>query len=147
MWELQKDGIPVTLITDNMAGHLMKMGKINKVVTGADRVAANGDAANKIGTYSVAVLADRHHAPFFIAAPLSTIDRETESGDDIPIEDRKQLYEITHVLGTRIVPPDTHVIYPAFDVTPAPLIKALFTEAGVAEPPNKETVAALFAKK
>ena len=146
-WELMKDDIPVTLITDNMAGHLMKMGKIDKVVTGSDRVAANGDAANKIGTYSVAVLADRHEIPFFIAAPLSTIDLETETGDEIPIEDRKQLYEITHVLGTQIVPDNTKVIYPAFDVTPRDLIKALFTEAGVAEPPSKETIAELFKKK
>jgi methylthioribose-1-phosphate isomerase len=146
VWELQKDDIPVTLITDNMAGHLMKLGKIDKVVTGSDRVAANGDAANKIGTYSVAVLADRHQIPFFIAAPLSTIDRECPTGDDIPIEDRKQLYEITHVLGTRIVPENTRVIYPAFDVTPNSLIQALFTEAGVAEPPGVETVAELFKK-
>jgi methylthioribose-1-phosphate isomerase len=146
VWELMKDSIPVTLITDNMAGHLMKLGKIDKVVTGSDRVAANGDAANKIGTYSVAVLADRHDIPFFIAAPLSTIDRECPTGDDIPIEDRKQLYEITHVLGTRIVPDNTRVIYPAFDVTPNSLIQALFTEAGVAEPPSVDTIADLFAK-
>lgn len=144
VWELMKDNIPVTMITDNMAGHLMKMGKIDKVVTGSDRVAANGDAANKIGTYSVAVLADRHQVPFFIAAPLSTIDRKCPHGDDIPIEQRVHLNEITHVLGTRIVPEGTKVIYPAFDVTPRELIQALFTEAGVAEPPNPETVAALF---
>jgi len=147
VWELMKDDIPVTLITDNMAGHLMKIGKIHKVVTGADRVAANGDAANKIGTYPVAVLADRHEVPFFIAAPLSTIDLETETGDDIPIEDRKHLYEITHVQGRRIVPEKAKVVYPAFDVTPAELIKALFTEAGVAEPPSKETIAELFGGK
>lgn len=146
VWELQKDGIPVTMITDNMAGHLMKMGRINKVVTGADRVAANGDAANKIGTYSVAVLADRHKVPFFIAAPLSTIDLQTKTGDDIPIEQRVHLNEITHVLGTRIVPENTKVIYPAFDVTPAELIKALFTEKGVAEPPSKESIKKLFEK-
>jgi len=144
VWELHKDGIPVTLITDNMAGHLMKTGRIDKVVTGSDRVAANGDAANKIGTYPVAVLADRHNLPFFIAAPLSTIDLECPSGDDIPIEDRKQLYEVTHVLGTRIVPEGTRVAYPAFDVTPASLIQALFTEAGVAEPPSRRAIAELF---
>jgi methylthioribose-1-phosphate isomerase len=144
VWELMKDDIPVTLITDNMAGHLMKLGKIAKAVTGADRVAANGDAANKIGTYSVAVLAKRHAVPFFIAAPLSTIDLNTATGDDIPIEDRKQTYEVTHVLGVQIVPDHTRVLYPAFDVTPASLITALFTEAGVAEPPNVETVASLF---
>jgi len=125
---------------------LMKLGRIQKVVTGSDRVAANGDAANKIGTYSVAVLAERHEIPFFIAAPLSTIDLDCPSGDDIPIEDRVHLKEITHVLGTRIVPEGAKVIYPAFDVTPASLIQALFTEAGVAEPPSKETVAALFKK-
>ena len=147
VWELMQDNIPVTLITDNMAGHLMKMGHVNKVITGADRVAANGDAANKIGTYSVAVLADRHRVPFFIAAPLSTIDLMTATGDGIPIEDRKQLDEITHVLGTRIVPENTRVIYPAFDVTPAGLIRALFTEAGVAEPPTVKTVGELFRKK
>jgi methylthioribose-1-phosphate isomerase len=147
VWELMQDSIPVTLITDNMAGHLMKMGRINKVITGADRVAANGDAANKIGTYSVAVLADRHRVPFFIAAPLSTIDLETATGDDIPIEDRKHVNEITHVLGTRIVPENTRVLYPAFDVTPAGLIRALFTEAGVAEPPTVKTVRELFGKK
>jgi methylthioribose-1-phosphate isomerase len=146
VWELMKDNIPVTLITDNMAGHLMKLGKINKVITGADRVAANGDAANKIGTYSVAVLAKRHSVPFFIAAPLSTIDLATKTGDDIPIEDRKQTYEITHVLGTQIVPNNTRVLYPAFDVTPASFITALFTEAGVAEPPDGESVGALFEK-
>jgi methylthioribose-1-phosphate isomerase len=147
VWELMQDQIPVTLITDNMAGHLMKMGRVNKAITGADRVARNGDAANKIGTYSVAVLADRHRVPFFIAAPLSTIDLETATGDDIPIEDRKHVNEITHVLGTRIVPENTRVIYPAFDVTPAGLIRALFTEAGVAEPPTKRTIAKLFDKK
>jgi methylthioribose-1-phosphate isomerase len=146
VWELMKDQIPVTLITDNMAGHLMKLGRVNKVVTGADRVAKNGDAANKIGTYSVAVLADRHRVPFFIAAPLSTIDLSCPCGDDIPIEDRKQLYEVTHVLGTRIVPEGTKVLYPAFDVTPATLITALFTEAGVAEPPTAASVGALFNK-
>jgi methylthioribose-1-phosphate isomerase len=147
VWELMQDNIPVTLITDNMAGHLMKMGHINKVITGADRVARNGDAANKIGTYSVAVLADRHRVPFFIAAPLSTIDLETATGDDIPIEDRKHVSEITHVLGRRIVPENTRVAYPAFDVTPAGLIRALFTEAGVAEPPTVKTVSELFRKK
>ncbi len=145
VWELQKDDIPVTLITDNMAGHLMKTHRINKVVTGADRVAANGDAANKIGTYSVAVLADRHGLPFFIAAPLSTIDLETPTGDDIPIEERTPT-EITHVLGTRIVPENTKVCHPAFDVTPAALIKALFTEAGVAEPPGRDAIAELFSR-
>ncbi len=145
VWELMKDDIPVTLITDNMAGHLMKMGRINKVVTGADRVAHNGDAANKIGTYSVAVLANRHEVPFFIAAPLSTVDRDTPTGDQIPIEERTPT-EITHVLGTRIVPEGTKVFHPAFDVTPAELIKALFTEAGVAEPPSVKNIDALFQK-
>ncbi|MFO8055981.1 MAG: S-methyl-5-thioribose-1-phosphate isomerase [bacterium] len=144
-WELMKDNIPVTLITDNMAGHLMKKGKIQKVVTGADRVAANGDAANKIGTYSVAVLAERHNVPFYVAAPLSTIDLKTGSGDDIPIEERTP-YEVTHVLGKQVVPDNCRVAHPAFDVTPANLIHALFTEAGVAEPPGLETIAALFKK-
>jgi len=144
-WELMKDNIPVTLITDNMAGHLMKQGKIDRVVTGADRVAANGDAANKIGTYSVAVLAQRHNVPFYIAAPLSTIDLKTRSGDDIPIEERTP-YEVTHVLGKQIVPDHCQIAHPAFDVTPAELIRALFTEAGVAGPPSTETIAELFRK-
>ncbi len=144
-WELMKDNIPVTLITDNMAGHLMKLGKISRVVTGADRVAANGDAANKIGTYSVAVLAQRHNVPFYIAAPLSTIDLKTRSGDDIPIEERTPR-EVTHVLGKQVVPDNCPVAHPAFDVTPAGLIHALFTEAGVAEPPATDTIAELFRK-
>lgn len=144
-WELMKDNIPVTLISDNMAGHLMKQGRINKVITGADRVATNGDAANKIGTYTVAVLADRHRLPFFIAAPLSTIDLECPSGEQIPIEERDPR-EVTHVFGVQVAPDSIRVCNPAFDVTPACLIRGLFTEAGVAEPPNRETIAALFKK-
>jgi len=145
-WELMQDNIPVTLISDNMAGHFMKLGRIQKVITGADRVAKNGDAANKIGTYSVAVLAQRHHIPFFIAAPLSTIDLNCPSGDQIPIEERDPK-EVTHVFGVPVAPAGVNVLNPAFDVTPAELIQALFTEAGVAEPPNVDTIASLFQKK
>jgi methylthioribose-1-phosphate isomerase len=142
-WELMKDNIPVTLITDNMAGLFMKQGRIDCVVVGADRVAANGDAANKIGTYSVAVLAEKHRLPFYVAAPLSTIDLDCPDGDQIPIEQRDP-NEVACLFGTRIAPADCCILNPAFDVTPAPLIRALFTEAGVAEPPNNSTIAALF---
>jgi len=142
-WELMGEDIPVTLITDGMAAMLMKAGKINSVMTGADRVAANGDAANKIGTYSHAINAKVHDLPFFIVAPLSTIDRATASGDGIPIEERDPS-EVAGFRDVRIAPEGVDVYNPAFDVTPAQLIKALVTDAGVAEPPNPETIAALF---
>jgi methylthioribose-1-phosphate isomerase len=142
-WELQRDHIPVTLITDNMAGYFMQAGKIDLVIVGADRIAANGDTANKIGTYSVAVLAKEHQIPFYIAAPLSTIDRATATGADIPIEQRHG-DEIRLVGTQRIAAPDIEVANPAFDVTPARYIRGIITEAGVAMPPNVATIAALF---
>ncbi|MBF0284856.1 MAG: S-methyl-5-thioribose-1-phosphate isomerase [Magnetococcales bacterium] len=142
-WELMRDGFDVTLVTDNMVGHLMKHGEVDAVVVGADRIAANGDAANKIGTYTVAVLAQRHGLPFFVAAPLSTIDRATPTGAHIPIEERSA-EEITVIAGQRIAPEGVKVRYPAFDVTPAELITAIVTEAGAAFPPNVATIARLF---
>lgn len=129
-WELQKDGIDVTVITDNMAGHLMKGGGIDAVVVGADRIAANGDVANKIGTYMVAVLADRHSIPFYVAAPLSTIDLNVKTGAEIPIEERTPL-EVTHLAGKRVTPEGVKVKNPAFDVTPSELVTAIITEEGV----------------
>lgn len=138
-WELQKDDIPVTLITDNMAGHIMKQGKIDVVVVGADRIAANGDAANKIGTYMVAVLAQRHNIPFYVAAPLSTVDLECASGADIPIEEREST-EVTHSGGRRIAPDNIMVLNPAFDVTPNELISAIITDRGIARAPFSESL-------
>jgi methylthioribose-1-phosphate isomerase len=143
-WELQRDQIPVTLITDNMAGYFMQAGKIDLVIVGADRIAANGDTANKIGTYSLAVLAREHNIPLYVAAPLSTIDRATATGADIPIEQRHG-DEIRLVGAQRIVSPDVEVANPAFDVTPARYIRGIITEVGVAMPPNQETLATLFA--
>ncbi len=142
-WELQRDDIPVTLITDNMAGYFMAQGRIDLVIVGADRVAANGDVANKIGTYSVAILAKEHGIPFYVAAPLSTIDRSIAAGVDIPIEQRHG-DEIRMVGSQRIATADIQVENPAFDVTPARYIRGLITESGVASPPNRETIAALF---
>ncbi|MGQ9898164.1 MAG: S-methyl-5-thioribose-1-phosphate isomerase [Acidobacteriota bacterium] len=133
-WELMRDGIPVTLICDNMAGHFMKLGRITCVVVGADRIAANGDTANKIGTYMVAVLAWRHHIPFYVAAPVSTLDLRLETGNDIPIEDRAA-QEVTHIASVPIAPSGVAVANPAFDVTPHDLITAIVTERGVASPP------------
>lgn len=133
-WELSKDNIDVTLITDNMAGYLMSLGKINKVVVGADRIAANGDTANKIGTYSVAVLAKNHHIPFYVAAPVSTIDFSLTDGSQIPIEQRQNI-EVEQVFGKRIAPKGIKVLNPAFDVTPAKLISAIITEKGVIKQP------------
>ncbi|MBI5814432.1 MAG: S-methyl-5-thioribose-1-phosphate isomerase [Nitrospinae bacterium] len=134
-WELVKEEIPVTLISDNMAGHCMKLGKVQKVVVGADRIASNGDTANKIGTYTVAVLAARHKIPFYIAAPMSTIDFTKKTGDEIPIEERDPR-EVTHVIGkVSISTEGIHVYNPAFDVTPAELITGIITEKGVAYPP------------
>lgn len=145
-WELMKEGIPAVLITDNMAASLMKQGKIRKVITGADRIAANGDAANKIGTYGVAVLAEAHGIPFFIAAPLSTVDPETPDGDAIPIEERDPS-EVTALAGRRIAPEGIAVCNPAFDVTPARLIAAIVTEAGIARPPYEQALASLRASR
>ena len=133
-WELMQDQIPVTLITDNMAGSLMRQGKIHLCVVGADRIAANGDVANKIGTYSVAVLAKAHDIPFYVAAPYSTIDLKTKSGADIPIEQRNP-HEVTTIHGSHpIAPKDVPVYNPAFDVTPAELITGIITERGVFKP-------------
>jgi methylthioribose-1-phosphate isomerase len=129
-WELHKGGIPLTLITDNMVGHFLKTGKVGAIVTGADRIAANGDTANKIGTYQIAVLAKENSVPFYIAAPVSTFDLSIPDGDHIPIEERSAS-EVTHLQGVRIAP-DVHAAHPAFDVTPARYIAAIFTERGVA---------------
>lgn len=139
-WEMLQEGIPVTLITDNMAGYLMAQGKVDLVIVGADRIAANGDTANKIGTYSVAVLAKEHGIPFYVAAPMSTIDFGISSGSEIPIEFRDQ-QEVTHFAGVRVAPEGVEVWNPAFDVTPAPLIKAIITDLGVAYPPYNATLA------
>ena len=145
VWELQQDGIPTTLITDSMAGHFMKAGRIGCVVVGADRIAANGDVANKMGTYSVAVLAKENGVPFFVAAPVSTLDLTLESGDEIPIEQRTAA-EVTHVFGHAVAPEGTAVQNPAFDVTPARYVTAIITEKGVAQVPYEEALRALVAK-
>ena len=139
VWELQQDHIPATLITDNMAGHFLKSGRIGCVVVGADRIAANGDVANKIGTYSVAVLAKENGVPFFVAAPVSTLDLTLASGDQIPIERRPDA-EVTHVFGTAVAPEGTHVENPAFDVTPNRYVTAIITERGVARAPYEESL-------
>jgi methylthioribose-1-phosphate isomerase len=141
-WELKKDGIPVTLITDGMAGHFMKQGTVSCVIVGTDRTAANGDVANKIGTYSLAVLAHRHHIPFYVAAPISSIDLKCRHGDDIPIEERAAR-ELTHVGDRQIAPSGVRVANPAFDVTPHALVTAIVTERGVARPPYNRSLARL----
>ena len=138
-WELAKDNIPVTVITDNMAGHVMKSGKINAVVVGADRIAANGDAANKIGTYMVAVLARKHEIPFYVAAPISTLDLSLKTGEEIPIEERDGR-EITHIGSSQLGPEGVEVHNPAFDVTPADLITAIITDKGIARAPYLESL-------
>jgi methylthioribose-1-phosphate isomerase len=138
-WELKQAGIDVTLVCDNMAGWLMKEGKINSVMTGADRIAANGDTANKIGTYSLSVLAKEHGIPFYIAAPSSTFDLGISSGEDIPIEQRPS-EEITTFAENRIAPDEVNVYNPAFDVTAAPLITAIITERGIIEKPNTDKI-------
>ncbi len=143
-WELMQDNIPVTLIADNAAGLLMRRGAIDAVIVGADRVAANGDVANKIGTYSVAVLARRHGIPFYVAAPLSTIDLNTASGDDIPIEERAAS-EVTGYGETQWAPTGVAVKNPVFDVTPAELVSALITERGVVFAPDFEKIRLLLA--
>jgi methylthioribose-1-phosphate isomerase len=141
-WELLRDGIPTTLIADNMAGHLMARGEINAVVVGADRIAANGDVANKIGTYTVAVLAKEHSIPFYVVAPVSTFDLATATGAGIPIEERPA-DEVTHVAGRRVAPEGVGVRNPAFDVTPHRYVTAIVCEGGVARPPFGESLRAL----
>jgi methylthioribose-1-phosphate isomerase len=140
-WELHKGGIPLTLITDNMVGHFLKTGKVCAIVTGADRIASNGDTANKIGTYQIAVLAKENNVPFYIAAPISTLDLAIPDGEHIPIEERS-VDEVTHFQGVRIAP-DVHAAHPAFDVTPARYITAIFTERGVARAPFTDSLRAL----
>lgn len=142
-WELHRGGIPLTLITDNMVGHFLKSGKVGAIVTGADRIAANGDSANKIGTYQIAVLAKENNVPFYIAAPISTLDLSIPDGEHIPIEERSAA-EVTHLQGVRIAP-DVPAAHPAFDVTPARYIRAIFTERGVAQPPYAESLRSLAA--
>ena len=138
-WELMKDGIPTTVISDNMAGAMMKQGKIGAIVVGADRIAANGDVANKIGTYTVAVLAKEHGIPFYVAAPFSTIDLATPDGSKIPIEQRNER-EVTHIAGRQMVPEGVGVENPAFDVTPAKYVTAIITERGIAKAPYEESL-------
>ncbi|HWJ03328.1 MAG TPA: S-methyl-5-thioribose-1-phosphate isomerase, partial [Verrucomicrobiae bacterium] len=133
-WELMQDNIPVTLITDNMAGYLMQKGLVDVVVVGADRIAANGDTANKIGTYSLALLAQAHEIPFYIAAPTSTIDIKISGGDEIPIEERNKA-EVREVFGQRVAPEGVEVFNPAFDVTPGKYISGIITEKGIITPP------------
>ena len=142
-WEMVQENIPVTLVTDNMAGHLMQQGRVDVIVVGADRIAANGDTANKIGTYTLAVLAERHRIPFYVAAPLSTIDIAIADGSGIPIEERDPA-EVTGFRGVRWAPEGVSVANPAFDVTPAALITGLITEKGVIERPDAAKIRALF---
>ena len=144
-WELAKDHIPVTLITDNMAGCLMQKGLIDLVIVGADRIAANGDTANKIGTYSVAVLAKEHGIPFYVAAPCSTIDVRIKSGEGIPIEERNER-EVTHVGDKRVAPMGIAVLNPAFDVTPHAYIAGIITEKGILKPPYRQSIAKAMKK-
>jgi methylthioribose-1-phosphate isomerase len=138
-WELKKEKIPATLVTDNMAGYLMQKGKIDAVVVGCDRVAANGDVANKIGTYMVAVLAKRHGIPFYVAGPTSSIDINCPSGKDIPIEQR-DAKEVSHIFGKPLAPKGMRVFNPAFDVTAQDLIAAIITEKGVINPPYQQNI-------
>jgi methylthioribose-1-phosphate isomerase len=138
-WELMKDGIPTTVISDNMAGAMMKQGKIGAIVVGADRIAANGDVANKIGTYTVAVLAKEHGIPFYVAAPISTVDLDTPDGSKIPIEQRNPR-EVTHIAGRQMVPDGVGIENPAFDVTPAKYVTAIITERGIARAPYTESL-------
>ncbi len=142
-WELTRDHVPTTVITESMAGPLMRQGGIDIVVVGADRIAANGDVANKIGTYTVAMMAHVHNVPFYVAAPRSTIDLATASGDGIPIEQRSAR-EVSHFGGTRLAPADAAVWNPAFDVTPAALVTGIITERGIARPPFGDSLRALF---
>ncbi len=142
-WELQQDNIPVTLITDSMSGHLMKKGRVQAVVVGSDRIAANGDVANKIGTYMVAVLARQHNIPFYVAAPLSTVDLNCPTGEEIPIEERNTR-EVTHVQEIQLAPEGISVNNYAFDVTPNEFVDAIITEKGVARAPYTETLRRMF---
>lgn len=142
-WELHQDRIPLTLITDNMVGHFLKTGGVNAVVVGADRIARNGDTANKIGTYGIAVLAKENHVPFYVAAPISTLDLSLPTGDQIPIEERSPA-EVTHLAGVRIAP-DVPAAHIAFDVTPARFITAIITENGVARAPFEDSLKRLAA--
>jgi len=142
-WELVRDGINTTVITDNMAGAMMRLGQVDLVVVGADRIAANGDVANKIGTYTVAVLAKEHGIPFYVAAPLSTIDLNTPDGSGIPIEERNER-EVTHVGSNRLTPDGAHIRNPAFDVTPSQYVTAIITERGIARAPFHESLPLLF---
>ncbi|MGA2980033.1 MAG: S-methyl-5-thioribose-1-phosphate isomerase [Terriglobales bacterium] len=141
-WELMKDGIPTTVISDNMAGAMMQQGKIAAIVVGADRIAANGDVANKIGTYTVAVLAKEHGIPFYVAAPISTVDLATPDGSKIPIEQRNAR-EVTHIAGRQMTPDGVHIENPAFDVTPARYVTAIITERGIARAPYVESLSEL----
>jgi methylthioribose-1-phosphate isomerase len=141
-WEFARDGIPVRLITDNMAGYFLRRGEVDLVIVGADRIAANGDTANKIGTYTLAVLAREHGVPFYVAAPASTVDLALSSGEEIPIEERPG-EEVTDWGGVRIAPEGIEVANPAFDVTPASLIEAIITEQGILRPPYEEALARL----
>jgi len=138
-WELVKDGIPTTVISDNMSGTMMKQGKIGAIVVGADRIAANGDVANKVGTYTVAILAKEHGIPFYVAAPISTIDLETADGSGIPIEQRNTR-EVSHIAGKQMVPEGAQIENPAFDVTPAKYVNAIITERGIAKAPYVESL-------
>ena len=138
-WELMKDGIPTTVISDNMAGAMMKQGKVGAIVVGADRIAANGDVANKIGTYTVAVLAKEHGIPFYVAAPISTVDLACPDGSKIPIEQRNAK-EVTHIAGKQMTPDGVAIENPAFDVTPAKYVAAIITEKGIARAPYEESL-------
>ena len=138
-WELMKDGIPTTVISDNMSGAMMRQGKISAIVVGADRIAANGDVANKIGTYTVAVLAKEHGIPFYVAAPISTVDLDTPDGNGIPIEQRNAR-EVTHIAGKQMVPDGVQIENPAFDVTPAKYVNAIITERGIARAPYEQSL-------
>jgi len=138
-WELMKDGIPTTVISDNMAGAMMHQGKIGAIIVGADRIAANGDVANKIGTYTVAILAKEHGIPFYVAAPISTVDLACPDGSHIPIEQRNPK-EVTHIAGKQVVPDGVSIENPAFDVTPAKYVAAIITEKGIARAPYSESL-------
>src|SRR5436309_6729013 len=142
-WELLRDGIETTIIADNMSGALMRQGHVDLVVVGADRIAANGDTANKIGTYTVAVLAREHKIPFYVAAPLSTIDLQTPDGQHIPIEERNAR-EVTHLGGTRLTPEGALIWNPAFDITPHRFIGGIITERGICRAPYTESLARVF---
>ena len=146
VWELQRDGIRATLITDNMAGHFLHSGRIGCVIVGADRIAANGDVANKIGTYGVAVLAKENNVPFYVAAPVSTLDLTLPDGSHIPIEERSAA-EVTHMHGARVAPEGTEVRNPAFDVTPHRYVTAIITERGVARTPYTESLRELTSRR